>query len=578
MNTSNTKKTTLCLLVSLIGLFLGCSHQDAIPSEALEKVAKQYREEKTINDSLLDIACDYYRPQEKTLTISKPIVECLLYIGVREYREARKNRNDKKAYNHHSDQVLSSLLLVEEHIDLLDDPYQKGVVKSILGLINKDNGLYENSISYFREMIDYSLDTKDPNVIAVAYQQLAHPFLRIGRYDSALYYVEKALPFAPKLEPTVLYSVFHNVSCVRRKINPDGIDNDSILLNTKLVGLSLADTCNFYRGLASIHISKKRFHEADSLLQWIINHTQDVFLLCSAYNGRSEYYEALGKLDSALLMKEMYCRYQDSCSHIRRIEEIQEVTLKYDQAKKEQQFTIRLFLVSACFSILVVLLLALWLSKTQRALCLERQIMSFVQEMEELQQKSENHKQEIERKNQIIANREISLKNSRRLLNNSQSLLERKELELKEQKKHDKTYQKELRSLNAEKENLQLQIESMLRHFYRISDNIGLQSDLFNRLIEIYASTDRKRKAFVEILNQIPSLNSRHKVICMLIKENPSTQGNLWFLVGSTDEQSFQVTKSTIKKKLLDLNPKSKEIEELIKLFQLEKGPSNRKK
>ena len=140
-----------------------------------------------------------------------------------------------------------------------------------------------------------------------------------------------------------------------------------------------------------------------------------------------------------------------------------------------------------------------------------------------------------------------------------------------ESRVNDVKLKQRLSEIRSENQSLRTLIESILRRFILHDMNAPLPSSIFDEILTICRESSPDCRPLLDELDKI-NLSSRHKAICLFIKENKHNPRLLWFYSGSTGEAAFRATKSQIKQKLQKAASSSQEIQSLLKCFNLERG------
>ena len=524
--------------IVLMGILLASCHEDRQAElrakEALQKVDEQYHAEKKVCDSLLDVAISYYLPNLakgdttlSSLTSSPQQAECMLFEGIRHHDRAQEVKPDMDAYTLEMTKAYRLFLEVERNVNLLPGPYLKGVVNDRIAIINMRNGNYYLAPTFFRKVLQNAYQVGDTTDIALSYMHLAYSFYKLENGDSALYYSDKALFLAPHLPKRELAALYANSAHLHHFFGLDDEGGDFLLSQIPFEECTRTDSCRIYAIIVDYYQEYKRFAESDSLLNWIIAHSDDKpELLSLAYLRRSNQFEQLGMLDSALTYRKALAAQQKIERQSKLGTEFAEAQGRYQKVQQQRHYEKIVIAIVAIALLVILIIFILWLLRIQRVKQLEQRISGITAKM-----------------NQQIAE--------------SQD----KEEKWKQQFKESVTTNQSLHG----------QIEYMLRRFILLDLNASWPSSIFEELLAIYRESTAKRRHLIDELNKL-SLTPRHKAICLLISEHKHDPKQLWYYAGCSNEAAFRATKSQIKQKLLTAAPSSPEIQSLLKCFNLERG------
>ena len=535
------KKHLVWIIALLAGLFSSClidREAEARAEQNLQEVGELYHTEKSICDSLLDVATSYYLPDLakgdttlSSLTSSPQQAECMLYEGILHHDRAQELRPDIEAYTAEMAKAYRLFLEVERNMKLLNDPYLKGVVNNRLAIVNVQNENYRQALSYYRKELCCAIDTKDTTSIAVAYMHLSYPFNYLNEGDSTLYYCNQALYYAPYLEGRQLAALYNNIVYYRKKFKSTQMQVDSLLYQIPFESCSRDDSCRINYVIADYYIENGSFAEADSLIRWAISHSNDKpMLLSMAYKRLAVLFEQIDKPDSALTYRKAWIEQQKLIRLSDLGTELAVARGRYENVQQQQHYEIIVVIIVIIAASLFITILLLWVQRTYRVKLLERRIASVNKKMDQ----------------QIAESQD-------------------KEKQLKQQ------YMESIRNNHS----LHVQIEYMLRRFILLDLNASWPSSIFEELLAIYRESSPERRHLIDELNNL-SLTPRHKAICLLISEKKHNPKQLWLYAGCASEAAFQSTKSQIKRKLKKAAPSSSIIQSLLKCFNLEHGPTSK--
>lgn len=532
----------LCMLsfsaTVLIGIQLSSCRvdrqADLCAKDALQKVDELYYDNKTICDSLLDVAISYYLPNLakgdtslSSLTSSSQQAECMLFEGIRHHDRAQELKPDMDAYTAEMTKAYRLFLEVERNVKLLPNPYLKGVVNDRIAIINMRNGNYSLASTFFRKVLQNAYQVGDTTDIALSYMHLAYSFYKLGNGDSALYYSDKALFLAPHLPKRELAALYANSAHLHHFFGLADENGDFLLSQIRFEECTRNDSCRIYAIMVDYYQERKRFAEADSLSNWIIAHSDDKpELLSLAYLRRSKQFEQLGMLDSALTYRKALAAQQKIERQSKLGTEFAEAHGQYQKVQQQRHYEHIVIVIVVIALLVILIILILWMRRIQRVKQLEQRISGITakmnQQMAESQDKEEKWKQQY--KTTVTTN-----------------------------------------------QSLHVQIEYMLRRFILLDLNASWPSSIFEELLSIYRGSNAKRRHLIDELNKL-SLTPRHKAICLLISEHKHDPKQLWYYAGCANEAAFRATKSQIKQKLLTAAPSSPEIQSLLKCFNVERG------
>ena len=539
----------ICRLTAavLIATLLCACHSDKRTErhaeQALHDVAARYRAEKSICDSLLDVATGYYLPDLakgdttlSSLTSTPQQAECMLYEGIRHHDKAQKEKPDMEAYAAEMAKAYRLFLEVEHNMGLLAEPYLKGVVNDRLACLYLQNDNPRQALIYFQKELKHALETKDTTSIAVAFMHLSYPYNSLNEGDSTLYYCNQALYFAPYLERRLLAALYNNIVYFRNKYSSNQEMGDSLLYRIPFESCTRDDSCRIYTVLIDYSLEKGNYPEADYLTRWIINHSDGKpELLSMAYLRRSKFFEQKGTLDSALILHKAFAEQQMLVQQSKQDVEFAKAHARYERLQQQRHYEHIVTVIIVAALVITLLLLLLWLHRTKQKRQLELRIAGINAKMVQYSLDITQLKTSLDQQMADSFDKEQKL---RFQLNQSRS-----------------DYRVS-----------QSKIERMLSHFFLLRDETSWPSGILDELLDIYRQSSPERKKLLDELDGL-SLSPRQKVICLLIGESKHDPKQLWFYAGCANEAAFQSSKSQIKKKLQEVAPASPVIRSLLKHF-----------
>ena len=540
--------TQLYTLVVLLLISCREDRQVALRAEeALHEVAERYHAEKSICDSLLDIATSYYLPNLakgdtilSSLTSSPKQAECMLYEGIRHHDKAQELKPNMEAYSAVMVKAYRLFIEVEQNVELLQNHYLKGVVFNRLAIINVRNENYPQALDYFRKEADNVLQTGDSTEIAASYTHLAYSYYTLENGDSAIYYSNRALKLATHLDARTLASLYANTAYYQQKFGLKKERSESLLNLIPLENCSRNDSCRISVILADYYMEQDNYEKVDSLLRWTVTHSEGKpEILTMAYLRLSNLYEKLGLPDSALTFYKDFTTQQKLVQKSELGQEVAEARGQFQRLQQQRHHEHIVTAIVVVALIIILLLLLLWIRRVQLTRQLEYRIASINAKMDQYSFDITQLKSSLDQQMAESYDKEEKL---RFQLNQSRS-----DYRLSQSK-----------------------IERMLSHFFLLRDETSWPSEILSELLDIYRQTSSDRKKLLDELDNL-SLSQRQKVICLLIRESKHDPKQLWFYAGCTNEAAFQSSKSQIKKKLQEAAPSSPVIQSLLNHFPQER-------
>ena len=281
---------------------------------ALLLAEAQYKSDISQNDSLINIACDYFLPREnhQRKALSIYLKGCIL--------------NEQ----HREDEALPLLLQADEEVQLTDD-YRLGHLNAAeIGILYSYRNLWKYAMEYLQKSLDYAQKSKDDTYISSAYTYIARIYDANNEYDKAIITYQKALDIAPKGS----YSLFvnlHELSHVYRDLNKQelaleyekrayelgkdkyNLDQVNLALGRLYDYFDQTDSAQYFLNLAKESSNIRTARGAYGTLRRISRETRD--------------FESADKYATIIL------DLQDSINTINRESTLIEMQEKYDQQK-----------------------------------------------------------------------------------------------------------------------------------------------------------------------------------------------------------------------------------------------------
>ena len=544
------KKHLVWIIALLAGLFSSClidREAEARAEQNLQEVGELYHTEKSICDSLLDVATSYYLPDLakgdtilSSLTSSPKQAECMLYEGIRHHDNAQQLKPEIEAYAAEMDKAYRLFLEVKRNEDLFQNPYLKVVVNNRLARINDQNGDYRQALPFFRKELHYAFQTGDTTDIALSYLHLAYIFNNLEIGDSTLYYSNRALSFAPNLDGRIISALYNNLAFYFLKFGHEKYQGENLLNSIEFDGFTRDDSCRFYCVLVDYLLQKGEYIEADTILNWTISHSDDkTELLSMAFLRRSKMFEQMRMLDSALVYRKLLEEQRSISRQTELSAEIAEAHGRYERIQQQRHHDHVVFTIIIITLLFIVFLLFMWVRHIKKTKQLEHRIASINAKMEQ-----------------------YSLD-----ITQLQSSLD---LQLAESQDKEKKLRLQLNQSRSDYYASRSKIERMLSHFFLLRDETSWPTEILDELLDIYRQASSERKELLDELDRL-SLSPRQKVICLLIRESKHDPKQLWFYAGCVNEAAFQSSKSQIKRKLQEAAPSSPVIQSLLKYFPQER-------
>lgn len=259
------------------------------------------------SDSLLDLAIIYYNKVGNNLKLANAFY-------YKSYRE-RINQNYPKAILYGKEAEHLAMSANDVHL-------QFKITENLAYL----NGLCENNqlqLQYAKKALVLAQKVKNKNWVAYSYNNISFAFANFGQHDSALFYIEKTIPFINYIYDTDKRSFLTNIGLLYKKTNSE---KAKVFLEKALTYGELPQT---YEHLADVYYSEGNKEEAYRL--WKTALTKE-----SRYNKGNLIYSILsydlehGNLDDASKNLDKIIAIKDSIITVLRNDTIKDLQLRFD--------------------------------------------------------------------------------------------------------------------------------------------------------------------------------------------------------------------------------------------------------
>lgn len=241
------------------------------------------------------------------------------------------------------DKAKEDVFETEKLLEQINTPLLKINVLKNLAQLNSMLRNHKESIRINNEIIAIGKKENMPKAVSIGLGNLAGEKAKLGKLDSAAYYLEKALKHDKE----------HNLTrgIITKQINlgnllkyqkkyeeaerflDEAIEMAKVEQNSALLMQALARK-------ASLLTATNRFEESIEMNKSVIDYleNQNRFdMVPLVYENLHESYLKLGKIDSALFVYKKKVKISDSISKVERESKIQELNIKYQSEKKEKE-------------------------------------------------------------------------------------------------------------------------------------------------------------------------------------------------------------------------------------------------
>ena len=352
---------------------------------ALLMVEALYKTDVRQDDSLINIACNYFLPRSDAGRRALS-----LYLKGSIYNE-----------DHHEDEALPLLLQASDEIAQTTEYRLGHLNEAEIGIMFERRNLYDDATKHLNKALDYALQFGDSNYIASSYRYLARiPDLH-GDYEQAISLYKKGISFAPdnSRSKARLYSELANVYEHKKQYDL-AIDNVKKALYNKKVN-NYPDTTQSYTILARTF---RNIGMKDSAIYYYkkAETTNDIYTARGVYRSLRDLNTEKGDYKAANEYADKLIMVVDSIKKADRSQALLEIQAKYDEQvlinqNNQLQLKADRIIRNSLVAFLVILVLASFILYKVR--------MHFREKQEEIKrysfQLSENNRLIVQNQSQI---------------------------------------------------------------------------------------------------------------------------------------------------------------------------------
>lgn len=251
------------------------------------------------------------------------------------YEQSKQYKKEKDV-----ERQVTTLMQAYKLLPQIDDPALASQVCQALGSAYMYRDLYDESLAYSREAVNYALQ-EEPHgkQLSLAYSQLGRTFVEMNVSDSAQVYFEKALNLALLFRDTTEIAAGYGQLGVVSRLKDDY--NNSLAYKQKQLAIYVlhGDTIYFpqaYYGIGSTYYSMGQLDSAKVCFEKAL-HTGNIYTIHGAYKALYLISKKQGKLEDAIRYNDKFRDYADSVSIHNRTEAVAEIQAKYDNERLQNE-------------------------------------------------------------------------------------------------------------------------------------------------------------------------------------------------------------------------------------------------
>lgn len=481
-----------------------------------------YFSKRIINDSILDIALNFY-VHNKNGTISQQMETKLLYIYM--------NLDNKPSG------TIYELLEMENHIDKLTNPYYKGMLESLILIIYYNNHEYKNMLEHAYKELRFATETKDINKIINSKEHIGISYEKLDNYDSAYIYISSFYGYEKELDSTILSTAYHNMATLlRTQKDPDKIRIKEALMNSLRYKVGFVDSARTYIQMAEYYYSLNDKLSGDRFMNIFYNCTKknDFGSLYNASKVLNNYYEKTGNIDSANKYKGEMLKYSELRDSAIKASRVMEITHQSEMEEIEEDSRTKIVAISIISIVVIGGLLwgiAIYRNKRNK---LRQEYIDNVEKLHEIQEELEEVKEKERASRRAIAS---------------------------ESQRH----RFEVKRLTDMADTYSMKVLAMLTKngCTDFKPTAAISEQFYTSINNVYSKTDKGQDFVKKITEICPGIKDRELFICILYREGINNDKTISNILNVTDG-TFRTIKSRLKKKLEDA-PENCYINEVLK-------------
>ena len=262
--------------------------------------------------------------------------------SVEPLQQARNLFEQSKQYKKEKDveRQVTTLMQACQLLPQIDDPAFASQVCQALGSAYMYRDLYDESLHYNREAINYALQEEPHSKqLSLAFSQLGRTFVEMNVPDSAQVYFDKALNLALLFRDTTEIAVGYGQIGVVHRLLKDyakALEFDKRELNIYLQHGDSSYIPQAYYGVGSTYYYMGQLDSAKACFEKALN-TNNVYTIHGSYKALYLISKKQGKLEDAIRYNDKFRDYADSVNYYNRTEAVAEIQAKYDNERLQNQ-------------------------------------------------------------------------------------------------------------------------------------------------------------------------------------------------------------------------------------------------
>jgi len=443
--------------------------------------------------------------------------------SVEPLQQARNLFEQSKQYKKEKDveRQVTTLMQAYQLLPQIDDPAFASQVCQALGSAYMYRDLYDESLHYNREAINYALQEEPHSKqLSLAFSQLGRTFVEMNVPDSAQVYFDKALNLALLFRDTTEIAVGYGQIGVVHRLLKDyakALEFDKRELNIYLQHGDSSYIPQAYYGVGSTYYYMGQLDSAKACFEKALN-TNNVYTIHGSYKALYLISKKQGKLEDAIRYNDKFRDYADSVNYYNRTEAVAEIQAKYDNERlQNQQKTLELQQSRTLLLMAFILVAALII------------ITAFIFKL---------HRKDVELQDafgKLLENEQIIFNSQKKLTEAQQAIKEMPD---------------QITARNAALEMQNVYMQDFFNNHYPILKDIGNPPYHMPKPQLLFEAVDAMQLRFYSRLKTAyPDLSERELIICCLVRLGYKT-GVIAHVI-HVESNTMTKLKNDIKRKLL---------------------------
>lgn len=334
------------------------------------------------SDSILDSSLSYYEHSND----KEKLARAYYYKGVL--------LNEERQVTESIDYLKNSEVIANE----IGDTRLKNKIYSTLRFINSQAGEYDKALVYARRTLECSIQMNSPIDILEDMESLGVCLFRVGKKDSAVYYLEQCLPLIQLARKEDQANLLGNLGLMYMKIDEKRAETllkQSITM--KPYDFAMNSLANLYKKRGETELAESLYVKALSIST---NLTQQINILTAYRNLKT----SKGEFEEANELAGRLTMLKDSLAQKRTRENVGMRQANFDHQMEQQRAAKRITITKRVLVLTAILLVGLYAFYVIRTKRMRRQLMVDQKRLMEINKEYEEakaHMEMLKKKNRL---------------------------------------------------------------------------------------------------------------------------------------------------------------------------------